>query len=573
MKEASDQIPPFTRFDWRPLLLSDLTRERSGLLSEFFQRTWNGLFPPALDDIHLYRLLKYDSQTFDRIWAQNVQGEEDWKLLQSRLKEDAAAAITSLEILIDAEQESPEMRRRIAQLEKSPVRFTLFHTDLDDEGTVGNLSQRAATLEELIRFIEGSYSEFGTSLKLAYRVTTVKYYLDALLDCLVLIKGIESKAATKSLLDTLIGKHKTKLRPFQFIRQRTHLVLYEIVSINSQSGTSYLAQTVKEYRSLFRSGLIGGGFIALFALIKVQIDFVGPPSLLLGFFYALNYSICFILVDALGGTIATKQPAMTANLLGNELDQSDKSRKAVSKSAAKIVAKVARSQFVSLLGNVTMAIVFSLLVSYLLNPSDYFGQEMGAKLVLKNDVNNWTTIFYAGIAGVFLSISGFIAGYIQNFVVYTRLTERYALAFPSRGKRIKLLHWLKKKAGKVSGSIALGFFLGFSGLLGEGLGVVFDIRHVAFSSSQLSYGAQWSAELFSLFPSILLSIAVIGFANFIVSFGLTFIVALRARGLGWQDLRGTFWESTKLLIRRPWMFFFPFESSDNPSDKKKAVRD
>jgi len=549
--------------DWRPLFLSDITRQNSGLLPEFFQRCWALFLPPEPDGLDIFWIAEEDFQRFSQLWISITNDEKAWDETRKRIRADAVEALSSIGVLIEAEQESPELRRRLKQVNVPPVRLGLSLLTRDTLPHLERVKESGVALDMLIHHIERSYPSWGTSLKLAYRVTTLKQYRQALTDAVEMIESVDDPMAALAKIKHLVDQHQSKAKPVSFLRDRTALVLYEIVSINANAGSKYVAKTRSEFWSFLRAGLIGGVFVAIFALLKLYIDVLGPPSLVRGFLYSVNYAACFILVDALGGTIATKQPAMTANLLGDELYRQEKWDRPDSHAVAKLVARVFRSQLASLVGNVVMAIAVAALLVYLLNPVAALDDGVAKKLLEKNDVTTISPIIYAALAGVFLSLSGFIAGYLQNFVIYTRVKERYQWAHPHRVRRINAFNYLSKKSAKISGSIVLGFFLGYAGVMGDGLGLPLDIRHVAFSSAHLSLGGIWLTKFFEFLPYLLLNVAVIGSVNFVTSFLMTFGIALRARGLNSVELGKVLWGSTKLFLRRPWLYIFPFDEKQS----------
>jgi len=44
---------------------------------------------------------------------------------------------------------------------------------------------------------------------------------------------------------------------------------------------------------------------------------------------------------------------------------------------------------------------------------------------------------------------------------------------------------------------------------------------------------------------------------------MTFGIALRARGLNSVELGKVLWGSTKLFLRRPWLYAFPFDEKQS----------
>jgi site-specific recombinase len=71
-------------------------------------------------------------------------------------------------------------------------------------------------------------------------------------------------------------------------------------------------------------------------------------------------------------------------------------------------------------------------------------------------------------------------------------------------------------------------------VVGKIFGMPFDIRHITIAAGNASiglYGANLDQVSISFLATVLLGVLGIGFFNFLVSFSLAFMVALRSRGL------------------------------------------
>jgi site-specific recombinase len=111
----------------------------------------------------------------------------------------------------------------------------------------------------------------------------------------------------------------------------------------------------------------------------------------------------------------------------------------------------------------------------------------------------------------------------------------------------------------LAGSISLGFFLGFAGPLGKILGLPIDIRHITISAGNVAIGLNDLKQTMptSYLITVILGVLLIGAINFLVSFSLAFIVALKSRGIklkAYPELIGILWQYFK---QHPSLFFFP----------------
>jgi site-specific recombinase len=261
-----------------------------------------------------------------------------------------------------------------------------------------------------------------------------------------------------------------------------------------------------------------------------------------GFAYSVNYSVGFIAIEETGATLATKQPAFTASAVASSLDTRKNTRQPNLYNLAVTVAKVSRSQFASFLGNLLVVFPGTWLLAW--GWDEVFGRKLveGAEaLRLLRDQHPWQSLslLYACNTGVFLFLSGIIAGYVQNKVRYGEISRRLQthpiLRLSMRTARLqRLAGYVEKHAGTLIGNISLGFFLGMAGFFGEIFGSHFEIRHITISAGNTSlavYGLGFGNIDPRYLATVIAGVLGIGFLNFLSSFALAFIVAVRSRGI------------------------------------------
>jgi site-specific recombinase len=174
------------------------------------------------------------------------------------------------------------------------------------------------------------------------------------------------------------------------------------------------------------------------------------------------------------------------------------------------------------------------------------------------DQHPWQSLslLYACNTGVFLFLSGIIAGYVQNKIRYGNIGRRLQthpilrLSIPAERLR-RLSTYVENHAGSLIGNICLGFFLGMAGFIGEIFGIRFDIRHITISAGNTSL-AVYGLGIRNINPWYLATVfggvLGIGFLNFLVSFSLAFIVAARSRGVRlreYPEFLGILWRYFK----------------------------
>ena len=315
------------------------------------------------------------------------------------------------------------------------------------------------------------------------------------------------------------------------------------------------------------SAMKGGLIICFVAIFKNLIGKLKLAPFPQGFLYSTNYSIGFILIDGTGSTLATKQPAFTASAVASSLD-TKKHNEPDLDNLAVTVAKVSRSQIASFFGN--LLIVFP--ITYLLawGYDVVFEQKITegeAAMNMLKDQHPWRSLslLYACFTGFFLFLSGIIAGYWQNKIRYGRIKDRLrkhpALKLSMSAKRLEgLANWVERNFGTMVGNIALGFFLGFAGILGKILGLPFDIRHITISAGNSAIGV-YGMGLDNIPPyflaAVLGGVLLIGFLNFLTSFSLAFLVAVKSRGIRFAQYPHFFRILGNYFIKHPREFILP----------------
>ena len=115
-----------------------------------------------------------------------------------------------------------------------------------------------------------------------------------------------------------------------------------------------------------------------------------------------------------------------------------------------------------------------------------------------------------------------------------------------------------------------GVFLGITGPIGLFFGLDLDIRHITFASGNFAlglYGAGFSVS-WQVFWIGLITVFIIGFFNFAVSFGLSMILAFRSRSLNFGELTMIYKEIFRYFMKNPFRFFLPIRSElDESADE------
>lgn len=334
----------------------------------------------------------------------------------------------------------------------------------------------------------------------------------------------------------------------------------------SKSGEHYVTETRSEYREMFRAAAGAGLIVAVMALTKIMTGGLGLPLFWQAVAFSLIYGLGFVVVHMLHLTIASKQPAMTAATIAAAFDGST-DREARLGRIAELAAQVSRTQWVSIAGNVSIGFLTALAIAMV---GDVFlGWEpvTPAKAnVLLHELDPWRSLalFHAGIAGVYLFLSGLISGYYDNQSLFYRV--------PDRIRRVKWLRrllgterldrvarYVEYNLGALAGNFLFGCMLGATGSIGLLFGLPVDIRHVAFAASNLAYGLQALDFATGVQVIVLgaLGVVLIGLVNLVVSFLLAMRVAIASRGIEREETRGLTRAVFARLRASPREFFLP----------------
>jgi site-specific recombinase len=419
----------------------------------------------------------------------------------------------------------------------------------------------------------GNSDKYGISLRVNQNLLRIRQQLQrlkTLLPLLVVDEPAEACRNTIHLGCSLIEYNCKKTNVRKLINESTQLLSYEVTQHTARTGEHYITKDRKEYLRMFRTASGGGIIVGLACIIKLFLAKIDASAFGHAFFYSINYALCFITIYVLGFTLATKQPAMTASALVRALEtgrkKQDVDEDEKHQAFAEFFARVFRSQFIAFVGNVMFAFSVPLFIAWLADIA--FNYNLGASkwenLIADQSPIHSLSILYASIAGVFLFLSGIIAGSVANTDkhqnVYYRIEEHPLLKRSfGRVRTQKLARLYEKKWAGIVSNFWFGVFMGSTASVGFFLGLNLDVRHITFASGNLAlgiYGADYNVPHELLFWGIF-GIGIIGLMNFLVSFGLSMGLAFRSRNIPLSELRLIMLSVWRHFKRRPGSFFFP----------------
>ncbi|WP_345792533.1 site-specific recombinase [Thauera sp. JM12B12] len=584
----------------------------TGFFSETSRRIGGRLLPEVVDTTYLKDLLSVVfHRVDDEVWV-NAIADEDWlellRLLvghQSPMFEEDASPLPnavseileSLRVLsfhVSAIGLDRELVRIDPNLEEHESPFLAQNAELltyiqhysDWWTTPGaliaddkHLSVMLHQCDEVLQRVRKRAMRIGTSLTLTFKLERLRQHLERIHELNSLLSELRARRVVEDAAPRIVRLFKTLVRAecrknilSDYWGQNVELLSLRMTESASKTGEKYITSSRGEYFGLIASAALGGLIIAFMAANKIVLGSQGMAPLNELLSYCLNYGLGFMLIHMLGGTVATKQPAMTANAIAASIGEA-KGKTRDLEALADLVVRTIRSQAGAILGNIGVAIPVALLVGLLikLGTGEHFVSPEKAHELLDEIDPRGGALLYAAIAGVCLFMSGLIAAYYDNLSAYNRVPQRLRqlrglrrLLGEARADRFAA--YVEQNIGALVGNFFFGFLLGGATAIGVLFGLPIDIRHIAFSSAYLGYA---SAALDFSIPATTVAIALsgvllIGITNLLVSFMLTLSVAMRARRISFAQGRSLGGLLAKRLLRAPGAFLFP-PRSDEPA--------
>ena len=436
-------------------------------------------------------------------------------------------------------------------------------------------------LQQCLDFVDKAFKnacKFGISSKINQSLLKIRQQLKRIQDIIpILVVDTEEDVLTnsKNLVSNTLkyNSHRNNIR--ELIDDSTRLISHLITSHTAETGTHYIATSPKEYLKMFWKASGGGIIVGFLCIFKMMMSYSHGSEFSHAVLYSLNYAFGFIIIYLLGFTLATKQPAMTAATMAKVLSDESSSEKNY-KEFANLVAKLSRTQFIAFVGNVLWSFPVALAIIY---GMDWFLEKNFAvakadKLLKDLNPIESKAILHACIAGFFLFISGIISGNISNSSIFNQVPERISQS-PFLNQVIgaknskKLSDFYTKHWAGIISNFWFGIFLGVIAPLGVFLGLDLDIRHITFSAGNFAlalYGKGFDIDTYTFVIS-LVTIFLIGAFNFIVSFGLSMLLAFRSRKVNFGELTIIYKSILKYFIKNPLRFFIPLKSELDEASK------
>ncbi len=432
-----------------------------------------------------------------------------------------------------------------------------------------DLLRRLAAAQDAVETLRAAAPARGTSLALTHSLHAAHQALERLRE-LVLIRAApddgERAGRAAALFVELVAAQATERSLRHVFANVTHDVALQITEHASETGEHYVTDDRPQWWHMLRVAGGAGVIVGAMALLKVSIAKAHLAPLWETFAICLNYGLGFLVIHLLHFTVATKQPAMTANLLATRLDQEEATPAGAAR-LADLIVRTVRTQVVAIVGNVALAVPTAVAIWFAFHAATGRSPVPDAKAQhMLAELHPWASwaLLHAAIAGVCLFLAGVISGYYDNLCVFGRVGARLAahplllrLLGPARTAR--LARYVEHNLGALLGNLSFGFMLGGVGFIGFLTGLPIDIRHVAFASANTAYAL---ATLQGHEPETgaalaILGVVLVGAVNVTVSYGLAFATAFRARRVKYERAGLVMRLVLKRFVRRPHDFVWP----------------
>ncbi len=575
-----------------------------GFWNQLNQRIGAHILPMIPDDKSLQELMRrVFHERSDRYWLDYL-ADEDWLRLfsvmnqghsnqpeKTRIKDELIKALTILSYRVSGialhpefinaqpelmEYESPFLiqNREINEfIQEYKKRFN--NVELVDSILPPDASQAMVMLEQchdVVAKIRRSTKRIGVSVSLTYMLALLEQCLERieiLLNMIMDDDQLRYQSMGYFLVDITEALYSER-SVRSLLATNSELLALQVTENASKTGEHYVSTDKQGFLAMYKAAAGAGVIIATMATLKILMARVTMAPLMQAFSYSMNYSLGFMLIHVLHFTVATKQPAMTAAALASTVQQRKGSKTAQIAELAALIVNIIRTQFVAILGNISIAIPVAALITLLWDfalHEPLMNHAKAAKTL--HDLNPFTSLAipHAAIAGVCLFLSGLLAGYFDNMAVYRKVGPRLKAhvrlsQLMGQERLYRFADYIERNLGALAGNFIFGIMLGSMGTIGFILGMPLDIRHIAFASANFIQGLiNINGPDIGLVVVSFLGVLLIGLTNLFVSFSLTIIVALRARRVRFEQWKPLAKLVMTHFLTRPSDFFWPPKQS------------
>ena len=567
-----------------PTQLSKVGFNNTGFIQEFIFRLKEKILPnvPLIDDLEtlIYEIFPNESESLyvdfidEAILNEFVILFNDKKELHQKLKQNIfnASYLLSIQlfdgiIIIHNELNLSTLNDQIELLSEFKIHSALQLMQLKSSSSVNEeLLNMLVAIEKNINHLYSLMQTQGAKTELVYLFQIQKRKLGRLRVLLNFLNPNVSKALNLRFFISHLITEANHQKSFKaFLTDNLSLLTEKIVQANSHIGEHYVTFSWDDFKKMFKSAAGGGSITSLTVFLKLTLSKFGFVGFIKGLADSLNYSSSFLLIQILGGTLATKQPSTTAPFIASELLKS-------TEEANRSIVALLRTQFISVIGNLSTVfpICFILSSIFLMFNHALISYEKALQTFESTYIIGPSPIF-AIFTGGLLFLASLIGGWLENWVMINRIDKRITY-----NKRIRNLIGLKfterlarfifTNSNALGANIALGFLLGMLPQIIKFFGIALDVRHVTLSMGALATSLpillSTNINLIDLLHSVF-GILLIGILNISVSFVLAFLLASFSSGVKFRTLLHLFKSGLQFILIRPWLLLIPENKNSN----------
>lgn len=449
---------------------------------------------------------------------------------------------------------SKEFRRRLPGKRLTNYSFIKLNAMINSENFTEEQILEEITRSRLdLQTVRNNIESSGVSVDLIFKMEKMNSTLNRI-ETLIYLSRTYSKTVSPIVLgqffSRLIRDEMKNQGVKVYIQENLHLLTRKIVERSGEKGEHYIATTKEEKHHLFVAATWAGVLTAFTALAKFLISAQKFSIFFEGFFFFINYAIGFLLLQKWHLALSSKQPAYTASALSKKFEDFKKTKEL--SVVIQEVKKIANSQFLTTVGNLLWVVPVAILLDYVfvIASGDHLMTVKEARYVLhKHNIFTSFTIPFAFLTGILLWLSSVVGGWIENWLVFrdvpeTMRTSPVLKKVFGKDQLNNISNQFAGTMGGIIGNITIAFFLSAPWAIGKFMGFNLDIRHVTLGTGTitLAFNAlEWNIfEYWDQMIIMILSISMIGFLNFSVSFYCAIRMAAIARGIDSKYIKTVF---------------------------------
>lgn len=530
---------------------------------------FTAMFPEQADADWLSDL---DHQTLSRLWKLCADDG-----IAHNYRQQIDEALIYLVTMIVSAGVSHDFRQRLEpRVPLQAMPFMALRRELEayllapprDEAALRSVRMLIAVCQAQIDRIYAHLDEYGVSVGLVYRIERMRAQLmrmGHLIDLRAAGYEAQGSGHVQALLSDLIDAHRHRSSVRGLVRRSFSLLARKMVERNADHGEQYIARDRSEYRAMVKAACLGGVVTAFTVLGKFALSSIGLARFFEGLFASLNYVASFLVISAIGGTLATKQPAVTAPALAAKMKSLDTidGLRALLQETVYLLRSQAAAVFGNLAAVIPMVLAISLVISMLSDAPMMSADKANATLNSLSIVG--ATPLFAAFTGILLLVSSLFAGFADNWFALRQLREglahhRRLVQILGAARAQRWAAWLENHLAGIVGNVSLGILLGMTPVIAQFFGFPLDVRHVTLSTGALTAAASslgWSVFAAPEFWLALCGIVLIGLLNVGVAFSCALALALRSRDVPKRVRRVVFRSVLRRFAASPRSFLLP----------------